>query len=201
VTIVSRPTPPPWVIAVAASAGGIQALETLFSGLPGNLSAAILVVQHLFARPGGSQIHEILRRHSHIPIAMARQGEQIVTGHAYIAEPGLHMMLDNTLNLRLTSTARVHFVRPSADVLFASVARNVGRCAIAVVLTGTGSDGAEGALAIHNAGGVVIAQDEATSQHFGMPGAAIRIAHADHVLPLQRIASQLIGLTTQHVDH
>jgi two-component system, chemotaxis family, protein-glutamate methylesterase/glutaminase len=185
---------------MAASAGGIHALEVVFAGLSGDLRAAVLVVQHLSARPGGTQIHEILARQTSLPVAMGRQGDRIRAGHAYIAEPGRHMLVDTTLNLKLSLAARVRFVRPSADVLFESVARHFGNRSIAVVLTGTGSDGAAGALAIHNAGGVVIAQDENTSQHFGMPGATIKTAHVDHVLPLQSIAAHLTGLTIQHVD-
>jgi two-component system chemotaxis response regulator CheB len=96
--------------------------------------------------------------------------------------------------LRLVHGARVHFVRPAADRLFASVARVFGARAVAVVLTGYGSDGAEGVRAIKRGGGTVIVQDASSAEHAGMPGAAIRTGCADQVLPLDRIAPALISL-------
>ena len=102
------------------------------------------------------------------------------------------MNTDGTLSL--TQSKLVHFLRPSADLLFESVAASYGERAIAVVLTGTGSDGAMGVKAIKKMGGTVIAQDEATAEFFGMPGAAIRSGSVDFVLPLEEIATTLVTL-------
>src|SRR5204863_10093891 len=96
--------------------------------------------------------------------------------------------------LSLSQTAPVRFVRPSADALFQSLAASFGGRAIAVVLTGTGSDGAAGARAVKATGGTVIAQDEASSAFFGMPGAAIHTGDVDFVLPLEEIPPLLISL-------
>ena len=94
----------------------------------------------------------------------------------------------------LTQSKLVHFLRPSADLLFESVAASYGERAIAVVLTGTGSDGAMGVQAIKKMGGTVIAQDEATAEFFGMPSAAIHSGSVDFVLPLDEIATALVTL-------
>jgi len=99
---------------------------------------------------------------------------------------------DGTLSL--TQSKLVHFLRPSADLLFESVAASYGERAIAVVLTGTGSDGAMGVKAIKKMGGTVIAQDEATAEFFGMPGAAIQSGSVDFILPLDEIAIALVTL-------
>ncbi len=98
--------------------------------------------------------------------------------------------------LSLTETERVHYVRPSADTLLESVARSFGRRAVAVVLTGSGTDGADGVRVVKQMGGTVIAQDRPTSRSFGMPGAAIRTGCVDSVLPLAEIAAALVHLVT-----
>ncbi|NEP03273.1 MAG: hypothetical protein F6K58_32475 [Symploca sp. SIO2E9] len=100
--------------------------------------------------------------------------------------------------LTLTNTELVHFVRPSADLLFDSVAASYKDRAIAVVLTGTGSDGVMGVQAIEKMGGTVIAQDEATADYFGMPGAAIKSGAVDFILPISEVASALITLVRQN---
>ena len=115
----------------------------------------------------------------------------------YCARPDMHLLVRDG-RLQLTQTAVRHFVRPSADLLFESAAQAYGGRVIAVVLTGTGSDGAEGAREINRGGGIVIAQDEDSSEFFGMPGAAIRNAKVDYVLPLDEIAPklrELVGLS------
>ena len=122
-------------------------------------------------------------------------GERLAAGTVFVAPPGHHLVVDADGGLSLTDALRVQFVRPSADVLFASLAESWGRGAIAVVLTGTGRDGADGVRAVKRHGGTVIVQDEATAEFFGMPGAAIRTGTADRVLPLAAIAAALVELT------
>jgi two-component system chemotaxis response regulator CheB len=117
----------------------------------------------------------------------------MIGGVAYIAPPNHHFLIGGGLSVRLTDTAKVHYVRPSADELFRSAAES-GRHSIGVVLTGTGSDGARGATAIRLAGGLVIAQDEASSAFFGMPQAAIEAGGVDRILPLEAIGPALNAL-------
>ncbi len=190
-------TRPDWVVAIAASAGGLVALRTVLSGLPENFPAAILIVQHL--QPTRvSQLAEILDRNTPLEVTEAQAREAIQAGKVYIAPPDYHLVVGAFGRIGLTHAEKVRFSRPSADVLFLSVAEKYGDHAIAVVLTGAGSDGAAGAAAIHQAGGIVIAQDEATSTYFSMPGATIELAEPDYVLPLESISGQLIDLMTSH---
>lgn len=186
----------PWVVAVAASAGGIHALPVLVGQLPSDLPACLLIVQHL-ARHQASRLPQILARYTALEVAHARTGDQTKPGSVLIAPPDRHMVLSAGKRIVLIDTELVNYVRPAADVLFASVAQHYGSRALGIVLTGSGRDGAAGALRIHKAGGIVIAQDKATSQHFSMPGSAIRAAATDYVLPLDDISSKLIELVTQ----
>jgi two-component system chemotaxis response regulator CheB len=174
---------------MCASAGGLGALTTVLSMLPASLPAAVLVVQHLDPSHT-SMVPEILARRTPLRVKRAEEGDLIGPGCVYIGQPGRHLLLNDDGSLSLTDTPPVHHVRPSADVLFESVAA-CDRPAVAVVLTGTGSDGATGAVAIKKHGGRVIAQDRATSEFFGMPGAAIDAGSVDEILPLNAIADAI----------
>ncbi len=181
------------VIALAASAGGLGALTAVLSALPASFGAAVVLVQHLGKRHR-SLMAEILDRKTGLEVRQAAEGDRIAPGLVWIAPPDHHLLFNCDGTLSLTQTERVHFVRPSADPLFCSMAECFhGRC-VAVVLTGTGSDGEAGVRAVRHEGGTVIAQDEATSDYFGMPGAAIRTGCVDHVLPLGEIGPRLIAL-------
>ena len=138
---------------------------------------------------------EILTRRTALSVLQAQGGERLAAGTVYVAPPGRHLLVESEGRLTLSDAGRVHFVRPSADVLFAALAESWGAGAIAVVLTGTGSDGADGVRAVKDHGGTVIVQDEASSRFFGMPDAAIRTGKADRILPLGEIAPALIDLT------
>jgi two-component system chemotaxis response regulator CheB len=181
------------IVAVAASAGGLNALTKVLSALPADFSAPIVVVQHLDPRHR-SLMADILSRRAPMHIKQAEQGETLTAGTAYIAPPNRHLLVNPDGTLSLTETELVSFVRPSADLLFESVAASHGDRAIAVVLTGTGSDGSMGVKAVKKVGGTVIAQDEETSEFFGMPGAAIRTGFVDFILPLEEIPHALITL-------
>ena len=115
-------------------------------------------------------------------------------GDGPIAPPNRHLLVNPDGTLSLSQSELVHFVRPSADLLFESAAASHKDRAIAVVLTGTGTDGAMGVQAIKKMGGTVIVQDEKTSQFIGMPAAAIQTGNADFILPLDEIASALVTL-------
>jgi two-component system chemotaxis response regulator CheB len=116
------------------------------------------------------------------------------SGTVYIAPPNNHLLINPDGIISLTQSELVHFVRPSADLLFESVAASYKDRAIAVVLTGSGSDGNLGVRAIKKMGGTVIAQDEASSEFYGMPGAAIQTGSVDFILPLEEIAPALVTL-------
>ncbi len=181
------------VVALAASAGGLTALSQLLGGLPANFPAAVVVVQHLDPRHR-SLMAEILSRRTPLHVKQAREGDRLHPATVYIAPPDRHLLVNPDGTLSLSKSNLVHFVRPSADLLLESVAASFKDRTVAVVLTGTGSDGAMGVQAIKKMGGTVIAQDQATSEFFGMPGAAIQTKSVDLVLPLDEIAAALIAL-------
>lgn len=181
------------VVAIAASLGGIRALKEILSALPADFPAAIVVVQHL-SPLYRSYLDECLNRHTPLRVKQAEEGELLRARTVYIAVPGKHLMVSLDGTLSLSDAAKVNFVRPAADKLFASVATSYKSRAIAVVLTGRQSDGLMGVLAIKKHGGMVIAQDEATSECFDMPKAAISTGKVDWVLPLDAIASTLVSL-------
>jgi two-component system, chemotaxis family, protein-glutamate methylesterase/glutaminase len=186
------------VVALASSAGGIAAIGHILESLPAGFPAAIVVVQHLDPRHR-SLMAEILRRRTHLEVLQAVEGDQIRPGTVHIAPPDRHLLVNRDGSLSLTQTELVHFVRPSADLLFESVAASFRERAIAVVLTGTGSDGSLGIGAIKKMGGTVIAQDQESAEFFGMPAAAIKSGHADFILRLDEIPPALATLVAEGV--
>jgi two-component system chemotaxis response regulator CheB len=186
------------VVALASSAGGIAALSEVLGSLPGDFPAAIVVVQHLDPRHR-SLMADILRRRTALDVVQASEGDHIRPGTAYIAPPDQHLLVNANGTLSLSHSELVHFVRPSADLLFESVAASYRKRAIAVVLTGTGSDGSMGIGAIKKMGGTVVAQDQASAEFSGMPAAAIRSGNADFILPLDEIASALVTLVMKEM--
>ena len=178
------------VIAVAASAGGLNALTEVLSGLPRTIPAAIVVVQHLDPRHR-SLMAEILTRRVSLLVRQAEDGGALEAGTALIAPPDRHLLVNRDGTCSLTRSELVHFVRPSADLLFESVAASYGARAIAVVLSGSGSDGSGGVTAIKKMGGTVVVQEASTSEFSGMPSAAIETGAADFVLALDEIAPAL----------
>jgi two-component system chemotaxis response regulator CheB len=175
---------------IAASAGGLSAASAVLASLPLDFPLPIVLLQHLDPRRQ-SQLAAIMGRRIVLPVTQAADHQDLIAGAVYVAPPAFHTEILGGA-IRLTSTERLHFVRPSADRLFTSAALT-GRT-IAVILTGSGHDGAAGALAVRAAGGVVIVQDEATSEHFGMPRAAIDAHAVDWVLPLERIGPAMDSL-------
>ena len=184
------------LVAIAASAGGLNALSEVLSALPANFPATIVIVQHLDPRHR-SLMADILSRRTPLKVKQAQEGDCLELGMVYIAPPNRHLLVNPDQTLSLTQSELVHFVRPSADLLFDSVAASHKEKAIAVVLTGTGNDGAMGVQAIDKMGGTVIAQDKETAEFFGMPGAAINTGAVDFILPLVEIAPALISLVMQ----
>lgn len=184
-------TEPVDVVAIVGSAGGIAAMGEVLANLPRDLNAAVVVVLHLTPEHP-SMLARILARKTELAVHEAEEGDALKSGRVYVAPPDAHLVVAADGTLHLERSALVHHVRPSADALLLSIAHEyAGRC-VAVVLSGTGIDGAAGAAAIHQAGGRVLAQDEATSEHFGMPGAAILAGGVDAVLSLDEIGPAVI---------
>ncbi|MBI1926095.1 chemotaxis protein CheB [Candidatus Poribacteria bacterium] len=183
------------VVVISASAGGIDALTQVLSPLPADLPAAILVVQH---RRAGRQtrLPEHLAHHTPLRVCLVQDGMLLEAGVVYVAMPGRHLRVEKGC-LVLDVSEPVNYVRPSADVLFASAAQAFGPNVIGVVLSGTGRDGTHGCQGIKAKGGVTIAQDEQTSRYFAMPKSAIDAGAIDYLLPLQEIGDKIVALVRQ----
>jgi len=192
VTPASRSFP---VIAMAASAGGLKALSVILGGLPADFPAAIAIVMHV-APDHESLLAEILGRRTHLTVKPAHTGDYLCPACAFIAPPNHHLLVGKGGRLKLSSARaqKIHFARPSAEPLFASVAKAYRTKAIAIVLTGGDGDGAFGVQIIKDHGGTVIAQDRPTSENFSMPEASIQTGDVDFILPLDEIAPMLIAL-------
>jgi two-component system, chemotaxis family, protein-glutamate methylesterase/glutaminase len=161
--------------------------------MPGDLKAIVVIVQHVDPRHR-SLMPQVIGRRSRLPVVHAGDGDRLEAGCVYLAPPDRHLLVRRPGVVLLTDTELVNFVRPSADLLFESVAAVYGPRAIAVVLTGTGHDGALGVTAIKQRGGCVVAQDEASSEFFGMPSSAIKTGAVDYILGLDEIAPKLVTL-------
>jgi two-component system, chemotaxis family, protein-glutamate methylesterase/glutaminase len=184
------------IIALAASAGGLRALSEVLAGLPRDFPAATVVVQHLDRRHR-SLMAEILSRRTSLTVKEAKEGDRLGPGVVYIAPSDRHLLVNQDGTLSLSHSELVHFVRPSADLLFESVAASFKDRSIAVVLSGSGSDGSMGVKAVKKMGGTVIVQDEKSSEFYGMPGAALQTGSVDFVLPLEEIPSALVTLVVR----
>ncbi|WJV47482.1 chemotaxis protein CheB [Streptomyces flavofungini] len=181
------------VVAMAASAGGVHGVAVVLDALGPEFPVPVLLVQHLDPRHR-TVIAEVLGRRTGLNVKLAEQDEPALPGTVYIAPPDRHLLVDPAGALTLSRSALVHFVRPSADLLFESVAGAYGHRAIACVLTGTGRDGATGVTAVKSRGGTVIAQDPGSAEFRGMPEAAVGTGAVDFVLPLEEIAAIIRGL-------
>src|SRR5688572_29415298 len=184
------------VVAIASSTGGPRALSQIVPRLPANLPAALLIVQYMPA-VFTSYLARRLDALSELTVVDAADGMPIEQGIAYVAPGGLHLDLerrDGRVHAKLTDGPALWGVRPAADVLFHGVARTFGPASIAVVLTGMGRDGADGARAIAAVGGTTLVQDEESCVVPSMPRAAA--AFADAVVPLDDIAGDIVARAT-----
>jgi two-component system chemotaxis response regulator CheB len=187
-------------VTVASSTGGPDALAKVLATLPGNLPVPILVVQHMppvFTK----MFAERLDRQSALHVVEATDGMPVTAGTVYIAPGDRHLTVvgrGTAITTRLTSGPPENSCRPAADVLFRTVAQVYGGSTLAVVLTGMGQDGKRGAEALRAAGAEVVAQDQASSVVWGMPGAVVGAGLADAVLPLAEIGGYLTKRLATH---
>ena len=183
------------IIAIGSSTGGTEALKQLVKHLPAD-APAILVTQHLpvtFSASFAKHVDEA----GDMQACVATDGELILPGMIYIAPGDQHLRVVHQRGgyvCRLEDGPPVNGHKPSVEVLFQSVAENVGKQAIGVMLTGMGADGARAMLQMRDAGAINIVQDEDSSVVWGMPGEAYKLGAAQHVLPLQKIAAQILAL-------
>ncbi len=188
----------PRVLAIGASTGGPQALFEFFSGLKMTPAVPVVIAQHM-PPTFTSILAEHLRRATGLECEEGREGERLAPGKIYIAPGDHHMIIEakgDSVFIRINQDPPENFCRPAVDPLFRAVARVYGAAALGVVLTGMGSDGLKGSSAIVAAGGTILAQDEATSVVWGMPGAVSTAGLASAVLPLGEIgraAAKIIG--------
>lgn len=190
----SRLTKPAQLVAIGLSTGGPPALQTILSGLPPSFPLPIAVVQHI--SPGFMfGLAAWLSNVTPFRCKVGELGETIKPGTVYLAPDNAHLAFRGSSNLWHDSSEPVDGHRPSATVLFESVAENFGAKAIGLLLTGMGRDGANGLKAMHEAGAYTIAQDEASSLIFSMPKAAIDLNAVKEVLGLSQIAHRLKALT------
>ena len=181
------------IVLMAASAGGLAALSQILGALPADFPLPVVIVQHLDPRHR-SLMADILRRRTQLQVEEATEGTKLEPATAYTAPPDEHLLVTPAGRLSLSHSELVHFVRPSADLLFESGAGAYPGRAIGVVLTGTGSDASMGVRAIAQTGGTVIVQDPSTAEFAGMPTAAIATGDVDFVLGLDEIGPALIVL-------
>ena len=189
------------IIAIGSSTGGTDALYDILTPLPED-TPGILVVQHMLAQftaPFAQRLNRACRMH----VEEAKEGQRVQQGTVLIAPGGWHMIIeqdDDHYRVRIQDGDLVNRVRPSVDVLFHSMASQVGKQGIGVILTGMGADGAEGLLAMRQAGARTLAQDEASCVVFGMPKMAIKAGAVEQVLALKEISERLLALV-DHVGH
>ncbi|HSD26017.1 MAG TPA: chemotaxis response regulator protein-glutamate methylesterase [Vicinamibacteria bacterium] len=189
------PAAPAECVVIAASTGGPAALQTVVGGLPAGFPAAVLVVQHI-PRGFTRSLAERLNARSSLPVREARDGELVGPGSVLVAPAGIHSRVvrrRGRVEVALEEEPRGALHRPSADVVMGSTAEVFGPASVGVVLTGMGSDGTEGLRAIREKGGLTVAESEATSVIYGMPKAAIEAGVVQRVVPLEKVAGEILA--------
>lgn len=183
------------VVVIGASTGGPRALEIVFATLPRDLPASFIVVQHLPPEFSAS-FAKRLDAAKGPRVVVACEGDRVEKGVAYLAPGGRHLKLGwkgaTSLVIRLDDGEPVNFVRPSVDVLFRSAAESLRENLMAIILTGMGADGTAGAMVVKASGGRVVVQDEHTSVAYSMPKSAIDAGLVDQILPLEKIAEEIV---------
>jgi two-component system, chemotaxis family, protein-glutamate methylesterase/glutaminase len=180
----------PWLVAMGASTGGPQIIQTILARLAPDLAAPILIVQHI--SPGFIQgFVDWLAKTTNFPIKLAVQDENPVVGQAYVAPDGVHLGVDAGGRLKLSKSPPENGLRPSVAHLFRSVAAAFGKSSVGVILSGMGKDGAWELKLMRDQGAITFAQDADSSVIFGMPGEAVKLGAATYVLSPEEIAEML----------
>ena len=180
-------------IVVGASAGGVEALLSVFGDLPPGFGLPIVAVLHL-PDERRSQLAEVFDRRIILPVVEARDKELIKPGTLYFAGPGYHLSVEQDRSLSLSQEDRVHHSRPAIDFLFESAADAYGSGLLAILLTGANQDGARGLAHVKQQGGTTVVQDPAEARVAVMPRAALALHTPDHILSLSQIGSLLASL-------
>jgi two-component system chemotaxis response regulator CheB len=183
---------PQRVVAIGASAGGLEALTAILQRLPRSIDATLLVVMHTRAN-GNAVLPAILQRHGDLPVSFAADGQPLASGHVYVARPDFHLLVDGQ-QLRVVHGPSENGFRPAIDPLFRTVARSFGPMAIGMILSGALSDGTYGLSVIKHHGGTAIVQDPDDATIPSMPRSAIAAVDVDHVLPAADIAGVIMEL-------
>ena len=191
------------IVVIGASTGGTEAIKEIVASLKPD-TYSLIVVQHI-PRAFSSAFAERINNISALEVCEAKDNQQILPGHVYIAPGDQHLKIaqdenTNLLYCRLDDGEAINRHKPSVDVLFRSACRSAGNNTIGILLTGMGSDGARGLKEMHDAGAITIAQDEQSSIVWGMPGEAVKIQAADFILPLNKIADKVTALMQKCSD-
>jgi two-component system chemotaxis response regulator CheB len=182
------------MIGVGGSTGAPGVIAEILSGIPAGATAPILIVQHM--APGFVEgFARWLSNSTRFPVTVGAAGVPVQPGRAYLCPDDRHMGVDAAGRIVLSESAPEEGFRPSANFLFRSISQSFGRAAMGVLLTGMGRDGATGLLAVRQAGGVTVAQDEASCVVHGMPREAVALGAAQHVLPPNEIARMIAGIS------
>jgi two-component system chemotaxis response regulator CheB len=199
---VAQAFPATTIFAIGASTGGTEAIKEVLMRLPAHCPG-IVITQHIppvFSKAFAARLNDICP----MEVKEAVDGDVVTPGRALIAPGNFHMLLRKTADgyrVQVKDGPQVCYQRPSVDVLFSSVADVAGSHAIGAILTGMGADGAQGMLKMKKAGGVTIAQDEASCVVFGMPREAIRVGGVDHIVSLHQVAPTLLNAVGAHTRH
>ena len=180
------------LIVIGASWGGLRAVSELLGALPDDVDVPVVVAQH--RRDLGEGLASLLATRTRLPVEDAEDKQPIERGRIYLAPPNYHLLIQPGW-FSLSTDERVHYARPSIDVLFESAADAYRERVIGVILTGANEDGAAGLARVKELGGVAVVQDPSSAERHEMPGAALATTNAaDAVLPLEKIAPFIHGL-------
>jgi two-component system chemotaxis response regulator CheB len=186
----------PWILAIGASTGGPPVLTHLLQHLKGAIQHIPVVITQHIPKEFDVLLAETLTQSCKVPCIIPKDGEMILAGNVYLAPGDFHMEVikspdSHEARIRLLQTEKEHFCRPSVNPMLRSIAKAYGKRALAVILTGMGKDGLEGAIALHQAGGTILAQDKETSVVWGMPGAVANAGICTDILSKDALSDRI----------
>ncbi len=184
-------------VVIGSSAGGVRALSMVLSTLPANFRVPIIIVQHLHPHSGAGLV-DVLNHKTPLIVNQAEEKTLLEAGHVYLAPPNYHLLLELDGSFALSIMPKVHYARPSIDVLFETASEFYDKTLIGIILTGANHDGAQGLAQVKQAGGYSIVQDPNTAEAESMPSAAIKACEVDAVLPLTDIGPYLLQLVNNN---